>query len=126
MNLASRVQTLADAGSIVISDGTRKLVEGYFALRSMGAVQLKGINEPINVYEVLGLGPLRTRLEKSVGRGLSKFVGRSKEKDNFRRAGGVREVRLRQGGCGRGRAWRRQVAPLSRVQERGGFVLDGS
>ena len=86
VNLASRVQTLANAGSIVISEGTRKLVEGYFALSSMGAAQLKGISEPINVYEVLGLGPLRTRLEKSVGRGLSKFVGRRKEKDNFRRA----------------------------------------
>lgn len=86
VNLASRVQTLATAGSIVISDGTRKLVEGYFALRPMGTSRVKGIHEPINVYEVIGLGPLRTRLEKSVGRGLSKFVGRSKERSVFRRA----------------------------------------
>jgi adenylate cyclase len=86
VNLASRIQALATGGSIVISDGTRKLVEGYFALRSMGPAQLKGINEPIKVYEVMGLGPLRTRLEKSVGRGLSKFVGRSKEKAIFQSA----------------------------------------
>jgi len=86
VNLASRVQTLANAGSIVISDGTRKLVEGYFATRPMGAARVKGISEPINVYEVIGLGPLRTRLEKSAGRGLSKFVGRNSEKEAFRHA----------------------------------------
>jgi class 3 adenylate cyclase/tetratricopeptide (TPR) repeat protein/ribosomal protein L40E len=86
VNLASRVQALANAGSIVISDETRKLVEGYFALRPMGPARVKGISEPIDVYEVTGLGPLRTRLEKSAGRGLSKFVGRHKEKEIFQRA----------------------------------------
>ena len=86
VNLASRVQSLADAGSIVISDATRRLVEGYFALRPMGPARVKGIDEPINVYQVIGLGPLRTRLDKSAGRGLSKFVGRTKEKDLFRAA----------------------------------------
>src|SRR5262245_27626965 len=93
VNLASRIQTLANGGSIVISDSTRKLVEGFFALRSMGPARLKGINEPIIVHEVIGLGPLRTRLEKSVGRGLSKFVGRSKEKAAFHQAA----ARARQG-----------------------------
>ena len=86
VNLASRIQALANGGSIVISDATRKLVEGFFALRSMGPTRLKGINEPIVVHEVIGLGPLRTRLEKSVGRGLSKFVGRSREKAVFQDA----------------------------------------
>ena len=86
VNLASRLQTLANAGSTIISDSTRKLVEGYFSLRPLGATQLRGISDPIKLYEVTGLGPLRTRLEKSVGRGLSKFVGRIKEKETFRRA----------------------------------------
>ena len=86
INLASRLQSLANAGSIVISDETRKLVEGYFALRPMGAARVKGINDPINVYEVTGLGPLRTQLERSAGRGLSKFVGRNREKEAFLRA----------------------------------------
>ena len=45
-NLASRMQTLAMPGSIVVSDNTRKLVEGYFALKSLGASRVKGINEP--------------------------------------------------------------------------------
>ena len=86
VNLASRIQAVANGGSIVISDGTRKLVEGYFALRAMGPARLKGINEPVKVYEVIGLGPLRTRLERSAGRGLSKFVGRSEEKAVFKKA----------------------------------------
>ena len=86
VNLASRLQSLANAGSTVISDSTRKLVEGYFALRPIGPTHVKGISEPINVHEVVGLGPLRTRLQRSAGRGLSKFVGRTKEKDTLKRA----------------------------------------
>jgi class 3 adenylate cyclase/predicted ATPase len=86
VNLASRVQSLAKASSIVISDATRSLVEGYFALSPLGSAHVRGINEPINIYEVTGLGPLRTRLERSAGRGLTRFVGRGQEKDTFRRA----------------------------------------
>ena len=76
VNLASRLQSLANAGSTIISDNTRKLVEGFFALRSLGSARVKGLSESVNLFEVKGLGPLRTRLERSVGRGLSRFVGR--------------------------------------------------
>ena len=86
VNLASRLQSLAGAGSTVISDSTRKLVEGYFALTPLGPAHVKGISEPINVHEVVGLGPLRTRLQRSAGRGLSTFVGRAKENEALRRA----------------------------------------
>ena len=86
VNLASRLQSLASAGSTVISDSTRTLVEGYFALRPLGRARVKGISEPVNAHEVVGLGPLRTRLQRSAGRGLSKFVGRTKEKEALRRA----------------------------------------
>jgi class 3 adenylate cyclase/tetratricopeptide (TPR) repeat protein len=86
VNLASRMQSLANADAIVISDATRNLVEGYFTLRSLGPARLKGLSDTVRVYEVAGLGPLRTRLERSAGRGLSKFVGRHKEKEAFRDA----------------------------------------
>ena len=86
VNLASRLQALASPGSTIISDSTRKLVEGFFALRPLGSVRVKGLSESISAHEVTGLGPLRTRLQKSAGRGLSKFVGREKEKHEFRRA----------------------------------------
>jgi class 3 adenylate cyclase/tetratricopeptide (TPR) repeat protein len=78
-NLASRMQSLANPGSTMISESTRKLVEGYFTLKPMGASRVKGIAEPINVYEVTGLGPLRTRLQRAASRGYSQFVGRERE-----------------------------------------------
>ena len=86
VNLASRLQQLAGGGSTIIGDGTRKLVEGYFALLPRGPTRIRGINESLNIFEVTGLGPLRTRLERSAGRGLSKFIGRGEEKEEFRRA----------------------------------------
>jgi adenylate cyclase len=62
-NLASRMQAIAPTGSIAITENTRRLVEGYFQLKSQGPTRVKGLTEPINVYEVIGLGPLRTRLQ---------------------------------------------------------------
>jgi class 3 adenylate cyclase/tetratricopeptide (TPR) repeat protein/ribosomal protein L40E len=80
-NLASRMQTAAPVGSIAVTEATRKLCEGYFILKPLGATKVKGVSEPVNVYEVTGLGPLRTRLQRSAGRGYTKFVGRSREMD---------------------------------------------
>src|SRR5208282_1172726 len=80
-NLASRMQALAPTGSIATSEQTRKFCEGYFSLKPLGPTRVKGVSEPVNVYEVTGLGPLRTRLQRSAGRGLSKFVGRQAEMD---------------------------------------------
>ena len=68
-NLASRMQTVAPTGSIAIAGSTQKLVEGYFELKSLGPTRVKGVTEPVNVYQVIGLGPLRTRLQRSAGRG---------------------------------------------------------
>ena len=85
-NLASRMQTLADPGATVISESTRKLVEGYFALKSLGASRVKGVSEPVNVYEVTGIGPLRTRLQRSAARGYTKFVGREREMEALKHA----------------------------------------
>jgi class 3 adenylate cyclase/tetratricopeptide (TPR) repeat protein len=78
-NLASRMQTAAPVGSIAVTEATRKLCEGYFILKPLGPTRVKGVTEPVNVYEVTGLGPLRTRLQRSAGRGLTKFVGRDRE-----------------------------------------------
>ena len=86
ISLASRLQTLAAPGSVVIGESVRKFVEGYFILKPLGATKVKGVSEPVNVYEIVGLGPLRTRLQRSVGRGLSKFVGRQREMDAMKTA----------------------------------------
>src|SRR5277367_5611247 len=85
-NLASRMQAVAPTGSIAITENTRRLVEGYFALTPRGPTRVKGVTEAVNVYEVTGLGPLRTRLQRSAGRGLTKFVGREREMGAMRSA----------------------------------------
>ncbi len=85
-NLASRMQAVAPIGSIAVAEPTRKLCEGYFALKPMGPTRVKGVSEPVNVYEVTGLGPLRTRLQRAAGRGLTKFVGRDREMQSLTHA----------------------------------------
>jgi predicted ATPase/class 3 adenylate cyclase len=85
-NLASRMQAIAPTGSIAITEHTRRLVEGYFQLKSRGPTPVKGLAEPINVYEVTGLGPLRTRFQRAAAGGLTKFVGRQREMDALRHA----------------------------------------
>src|SRR5579863_3016712 len=88
INLASRMQTAAPVGSIAVSEATRRLCEGYFILKPLGATRVKGVGEPVKVYEVTGLGPLRTRLQREVGRGLTKFVGREREMEAMKHAAG--------------------------------------
>ena len=61
-NLASRMQAVAPTGSIAITEFTSRLVEGYFQLKPRGPTRLKGVSEPVNVYEVLGLGPVADAL----------------------------------------------------------------
>ncbi len=80
-NLASRMEAIAPVDSIAVAESTYKLCQGYFALKPLGPTRVSGVSKPINVYEVTGLGPLRSRLQRSVGRGLVKFVGREREMD---------------------------------------------
>jgi len=78
-NLAARLQSIASTGSIVVSKDTERIVAGYFTLRPLGPVRIRGISDPVEVFEVAGVGPLRTRLQAAAMRGLSKFVGRARE-----------------------------------------------
>jgi tetratricopeptide (TPR) repeat protein len=89
------MQALAPARSIAATEQVRKLCEGYFLFKSLGPTEVKGVSEPVNVYEVTGLGPLRTRLQRSAARGYTKFVGRQREMDALRHA-------AEQAGGGRG------------------------
>src|SRR5208282_3192565 len=86
ISLAARMQALAPIGSIASTEQVRKLCEGYFIFKSLGPTKVKGVSEPVEVYEVTGLGPLRTRLQRSAGRGLTKFVGRQREMDAMKHA----------------------------------------
>ncbi|MDD9893328.1 MAG: AAA family ATPase, partial [Gammaproteobacteria bacterium] len=62
---------------------TARLVEGYFKLNNLGASQVKGVSEPIELFELLGEGRLRTRLDLSRERGLSPFIGREGELESL-------------------------------------------
>jgi class 3 adenylate cyclase len=86
INVASRMQSAAPANGIVVSEDTRRLVEGYFELRDLGPTELKGIAEPIGVYEVVATGALRSHFDLAARRGLTKFVGRESELEQMRRA----------------------------------------
>jgi hypothetical protein len=85
-SLAARLQTLATPGSTVISGSMRALVDGYFQLKGLGPTRIKGVSEPVELFEVTGPGPLRTRLQRAAGRGLTKFVGREREMEALRHA----------------------------------------
>lgn len=86
IHIASRIEGIATPTSILVSESTHKLAEGYFEFKALGATQLKGIPAPLRVYEVLGLGALRTRLQLSAHRGLARFVGRETEMEHLNRA----------------------------------------
>ena len=86
-NIAARMEQLAAPGSILVTEQTYKLTAGYFEFKALGKTQIKGVEEPLNIYEVLGVGPLRTRLQVSATRrGLTRFVGRHSEMEQMQRA----------------------------------------
>ena len=82
-NIASRMESLATPGTIVISEHTHKLTDGYFEFKSLGGAQVKGVTDPLKIYEVLGVGPLRTKLQVAARRGLARFIGRQREVDDL-------------------------------------------
>src|SRR5579863_9111700 len=85
INVASRMQGAAPTDGVVVSEETRRLVEGYFELRALGPTKLKGVAEPIDVYEVVATGPSRGHFDVAARRGLTKFVGRERELAQLRR-----------------------------------------
>lgn len=91
-NLASRMETMAPPGSILVSHDTHKLVSDFFEFRSLGKLTVKGKTEPLEAFELLGVSQIETRMGAAVVRGLTKFVGRERELRTLEKAfEGVRE-----------------------------------
>jgi class 3 adenylate cyclase len=109
-NLAARMQVLAPIGSIATTEQVRKLCEGYFLFTNLGPTKVKGVTEPVNVCEVTGIGPLRTRLQRLADRGLTKFVGREREMEGMRHVAEMAEQGHGQLGDGGSRGG--QVTPI--------------
>jgi hypothetical protein len=85
-HLAARLEQMALVGSILISADTMTLVEGYVQVKPLGAVAIKGLETPVEVYELLGALPVRSRMEIAAARGLTPFVGREHEVETLRHA----------------------------------------
>jgi class 3 adenylate cyclase/tetratricopeptide (TPR) repeat protein len=85
-HLAARMEQLATPGTIRLTANTLALAEGYVEVKSIGPIPVKGLAEPVEVYELMGAGAARTRLQAARARGLTRFVGRDTELDQLRRA----------------------------------------
>jgi tetratricopeptide (TPR) repeat protein len=79
VGLAARMEQLADPGKVYLGEPTARRVEGFVRSEDLGEFKLAGASEPVRVFELVGTGPLRTRLDLSRARGLSRFVGRADE-----------------------------------------------
>jgi class 3 adenylate cyclase/predicted ATPase len=78
-HLAARMEQMAMPGSILMTADTLSLTEGFVQVKPLGPVNVKGLNDLVEVYEITGAGPLRSRLQAAAARGLTRFVGRSAE-----------------------------------------------
>jgi class 3 adenylate cyclase/tetratricopeptide (TPR) repeat protein len=85
-HLAARMEQLARPGSSLMTEATLRCVEGYVQVKSLGPTPIKGLTEPVPVFELIGTGGARTRLQASVARGLTRFVGRDAEVEQLRQA----------------------------------------
>jgi class 3 adenylate cyclase len=79
VNLASRMEGLAEPGTTYVTEDTFKLAEGFFRFGSLGKREIKGKEKPVSVYQVIAASTRRTRLDVSAERGLTPFVGRDEE-----------------------------------------------
>ena len=78
-HLASRMEQAAPPGSILVTPGTAALVRDYVVLESLGVLRIKGLETPMEVFEITRAGQARSRLQAAAARGLTPFVGRTAE-----------------------------------------------
>jgi len=94
-HLAARMEQLATPGSILLTVATLQLVAELVRVHALGPVPVKGLADPVEVFELVGVTSLRRRLQTAVARGLSPFVGRQPEVEALQQA-------LAQAGAGQG------------------------
>jgi class 3 adenylate cyclase/predicted ATPase len=84
-NLAARLQSLAEPGTVVIGPQTRRLLGDLFECRDLGAIEVKGFPEPVHAYQVVGVSAIESRFEALHGAVLTPLVGREEEIDLLQR-----------------------------------------
>ena len=82
-HLAARMEQIARPGTTLLTAATLGLAQGYVQVTPLGPIPVKGMPEPVEVYELTGASPVRARLQVAAARGLTQFVGRSAEMDVF-------------------------------------------
>jgi class 3 adenylate cyclase/tetratricopeptide (TPR) repeat protein len=85
-HLAARMEQLARPGSVLITAITLRFADDAIQVKPLGPHPIKGLAEPMEVFEVVGVGPARTRWQSFAARGLTRFVGRHAEIEALRRA----------------------------------------
>src|SRR5207244_1934697 len=78
-NVCARIQGLAAPNTIAVSEATYRLVQGFFTCDALGAQTLRGVADPVAVYQVLGESGVHSRLDIASARGLTPLVGRESE-----------------------------------------------
>jgi class 3 adenylate cyclase/tetratricopeptide (TPR) repeat protein len=86
VHLAGRLEQMASPGTVLCTDATLRLAEGFVRVRRLGTVPIKGLTAPVEIAEIVGAEPIRTRFQTAIARGLSPFVGRDNESETLRRA----------------------------------------
>ncbi len=90
VNIASRIEELAEPGLTYITEETYKLTEGFFRVEALGEKEIRGKDKPIKIYRVIAPSTRRTRFDVSAERGLTPFIGRDRQLelilDGFERA----------------------------------------
>ncbi len=85
-HLAGRMEQLALPGTIRLTADTLRLAEGFIQVTSLGPIPVKGLEEPVEAFELTGATATRTRFQAAVARGLTRFVGRQTELGALKRA----------------------------------------
>jgi len=85
-HLAARMEQMAVPGSTLITEKTLTLAEGYIQFKPLGRMPIKGLEAPIEVYDITGAATVRSRLHAAAASGLSRFVGRQRELDQLSQA----------------------------------------
>jgi class 3 adenylate cyclase/tetratricopeptide (TPR) repeat protein len=79
VGLAARMESVAPAHGVCLSESTADLASGYVEVRDLGTSTIKGASEPIRVFELVGMGQIVSRFDLSRARGLTRFVGRDED-----------------------------------------------
>jgi class 3 adenylate cyclase/tetratricopeptide (TPR) repeat protein len=80
-HLAARMEQAATPGSIFLTSATLASAEGFIEVKPLGPLPLKGIPQPVEIYEMIAASAVRSRFQAGTNRGLSVFVGRAPEMD---------------------------------------------